>query len=380
MKTMRGMMFALLGAAFVQSACGAQGVTVAAERATLDGKLTGPSGYKVEYFAKGLTYVRFMVLGADGAVYASQPAQGKVVRLWDVDGDGVADSVRTVIEGLRRPHGLAFHKGWLYIANTDAVVRVKLDARGVAEGTPETIVHLTPGGNHWSRTIVFGADNMMYVSVGSSCNLCVEKDSDRAAVLRFDENGGKGKVYGRGLRNAVGLAVLPGTSTLWASQNERDNLEPDHQDLPPDELNIVRDGGDYGWPYCYSVKGQAIPNPEYHDPARCASTVPAALDLEGHAAALGMSFLAGATQFPADWRGDLLIALHGSWNRDTPTVARVIRVHVKDGKPTSYEDFLTGFQGADGKRWGRPVEPMVYKDGSVLVSDDQGGAIYRVFK
>ncbi|MDQ6829321.1 MAG: PQQ-dependent sugar dehydrogenase [Gemmatimonadota bacterium] len=380
MTTMRGMMLALLAAAFVQSGCGAQGVTTAAERAKLDGKLTGPAGYKVEYFIKGVSQVRFMVLGPDGAVYASQPYQGRVVRLWDVDGDGVADSVRVVIEGQKRPHGLAFHNGWLYIANTDAVVRVKLDARGVAQGTPETLVHLSPGGNHWSRTVVFGPDNAMYVAAGSTCNLCVEKDSDRAVVLRFDENGGKGKVFGRGLRNAVGLAFLPGTNSLWASQNERDNLEPDHKDLPPDELNILRDGGDYGWPYCYSVKGQAIPNPEYHDAARCASTIPAALDLEGHAAALGMTFLTGATQFPADWRGDLLIALHGSWNRDKPTVARVVRVHVKDGKPVSYEDFLTGFQSADGKRWGRPVDPLVYKDGSVLISDDANSAIYRVFK
>ncbi len=167
----------------------------------------------------------------------------------------------------------------------------------------------------------------------------------------------------------------PQTGALWASQNERDNLAPSHEDLPPEEINIVTDGADYGWPYCY---GDRVPNPEYNDQARCAKTVTPALKLQAHSAPLGMSFLSRATLLPAAYRGDLLVAFHGSWNRSTPTGAKVVRVRVVDGKPTTVEDFITGWQAASGSRWGRPVDVVVAADGSVLVSDDDSGAIYRV--
>jgi glucose/arabinose dehydrogenase len=173
----------------------------------------------------------------------------------------------------------------------------------------------------------------------------------------------------------VGVAVNPTTGALWVTQNERDNLPPNHENLPPEEINILRDGADYGWPYCY---GNRIPNPEYNDAARCARTVPPALELQAHSAPLGLTFLTRATSFPADYRGDLLVAYHGSWNRDTPTGAKVVRIHVSNGVPTSAEDFITGWQQADGRRWGRPADVMVAADGSVLVSDDMSGAIYRV--
>jgi glucose/arabinose dehydrogenase len=196
--------------------------------------------------------------------------------------------------------------------------------------------------------------------------------------MRYDENGKNGRLYSRGLRNAVGMAVEPTTGEIWVSQNERDNVEPDHEDLPPEEINILRDGGDFGWPYCYSQGGKAVPNPEYHDAARCARTIPAALEMQAHSAPLGMTFLDKATLFPAEYRSDLLVAFHGSWNRSVPTGAKVVRVRVRDGKPVSYEDFITGWQDQNGRRWGRPVDVIVYKDGSVLVSDDSNGAIYRV--
>ncbi|MDQ2664703.1 MAG: PQQ-dependent sugar dehydrogenase [Gemmatimonadota bacterium] len=341
----------------------------------LEEKLRVPAGFKVSYYAQNVEGVRFMTVGPDGAVYASQPQKGRIVRLADANHDGVADSMSVVVTGLKQPHGLAFHKGALYVANTDGVVRVTLGANMVATGTPAYVNNYPGGGGHWSRTIVFGKDSAMYVSVGSSCNLCVETTPERAAVLRFNEDGTGKRVYSSGLRNPVGLAVNPITGAVWASQNERDNLTPDHENLPPEELNILVDGGDYGWPYCY---GDRVPNPEYHDVARCASTVPPALKMQAHSAPLGISFLAGATSFPADYRGDLLVAFHGSWNRTTPTGAKVIRVHVADGKPTGAEDFITGWQDASGKRWGRPVDILVAADGSVLVSDDQTGSIYRV--
>ncbi len=343
--------------------------------AALGGRLRVPTGFTVSYFAENLSDVRFMAVSPDGAVYASQPGRGRIIRLADTNHDGKADGVVEVVSGLTQPHGLAFHKGALYVANTDGVVRVTLGANGLASGSPVYVNRFPSGGGHWTRTIVFGADSAMYVAIGSSCNLCVEQTPERAAVLRFNEDGSGKRVYAMGLRNAVGLAVNPLTGALWASQNERDNLPPSHEDLPPEEINIVTDGADYGWPYCY---GNKVPNPEYNDAARCANTVAPALALQAHSAPLGMSFLSKATSFPEDYRGDLLVAYHGSWNRSTPTGAKVVRVHVAAGKPTSVEDFITGWQQSNGDRWGRPVDVVVAADGSVLISDDASGAIYRV--
>jgi glucose/arabinose dehydrogenase len=351
------------------------GTDTTTRTSALGGKLSVPAGVAVTYFAQGLAGVRFMALSPDGVVYASQPGKGQVVRLPDANKDGVVDSIQVVVSGLAQPHGLAFHKGALYVAATDGVVRVALGPDGNATGTPVYVNRYSGGGAHWSRTIVFGADSAMYVSVGSTCNLCVEQSSDRAAVLRFNEDGSGKRVYASGLRNAVGLAVEPTTGALWASQNERDNLPPDHQNLPPEEINILTDGGDYGWPYCY---GDRVPNPEYNDAARCARTIPPAATLQAHSAPLGMSFLTRATRLPASYRSDLLLAYHGSWDRDIPTGAKVVRVHVAGGKPGAVDDFITGWQRPDGSRWGRPVDVLVAADGAVLISDDQGGAIYRV--
>jgi glucose/arabinose dehydrogenase len=330
--------------------------------------LRAPAGFHVATFAH-FAGVRFMVVGPDGAVYASSPELGEVVRFVDM-GHGVADSSTIVASGLDTPHGLAFHGGALYVATHTAVLRL-------AGGTKTVLNQYTGDGGHSTRTIVFGPppDSAMYVSIGSSCNLCVEKDSDRAVVMRYDTDGSHGRVFARGLRNAVGLAIEPGTGALWATVNERDNIEPNHENLPPDRLDIVRDGGDYGWPYCY---GDHVPNPEYHDPARCASEIPPVLGFQAHSAPLGLTFLRDATTFPAEYRGDLLVAFHGSWNRRVPTGDKVVRVHVVNGRPTGYDDFITGWQRNNGTRWGRPVDVIVARDGSVLISDDAAGAIYRV--
>lgn len=345
-------------------------------QSTFGGRLWAPAGFTVREYAQ-VERVRFMTLGPDGAVYASRPLAGEIVRLVDADGDGVAEGQSVVVRGLERPHGLAFRDGWLYIANTGAVVRVRLDpAAGMAAaGRPETIATYSGSGGHWTRTVIFGPDGGMYVSIGSSCNLCEERTPDRAAVMRFDADGTNGRVYASGLRNAVGMAVHPVTKEIWVTQHERDNLEPDHQDLPFEEINILRDGGHFGWPYCH---GDRVPNPEYGDQRRCDTTLPPALTMQAHSAPLGITFLDRATAFPDEYRGDALVAFHGSWNRDIPTGAKVVRIRVADGKPVAVEDFLVGWQGADGKRWGRPVDVLVIGDGSVLVSDDQSGRIYRV--
>ena len=342
----------------------------------LRNRLSLPPGFSIDEFAK-VGGARFMALGPDGAVYVSRPGSDEVVRLVDADKDGAAESKTVVASGLNRPHGLAFHGGYLYIANTDGVVRVRVGPDGVGVGAAQRVNSYSGGGGHWSRSIVFGPDSGMYVAIGSTCNMCVERSPERAAVMRYDENGSDGRVFASGLRNAVGIAVNPATKQIWVTQNERDNIDPDHENLPPEEINILQDGGDYGWPYCY---GNRIPSPDraFHDPARCARTIPPALEMQAHSAPLGITFLDRATMFPADWRGDAVVAFHGSWNRSEPTGAKVVRIRIRDGRPVSYEDFVTGWQAPDGRRWGRPVDVMVYSDGSLLISDDAAGAIYRV--
>lgn len=335
-----------------------------------------PAGYDVRKFA-ALDGPRVILPMPDGSMFVSLTGRDEVVKLSDANGDGVAE-VTPALRNLDSPHGMALRGGYLYIANTGAVVRTKLDANGMPDRAVERMATYSNGGGHFTRSILFGADGGMYVSIGSSCNLCIETSPDRATVMRFDADGKNGRVFARGLRNAVGMALNPETKDIWVSQHERDNLKPDHQNLPPEELNILRDGGDYGWPYCHSDR---VPNPEYNNQARCDATVPPALKMQAHSAPLGMTFLSNATQLPAEWRGDLLLAFHGSWNRDTPTGAKVVRIRVKNRLPVSYEDFVAGWQRADGKRWGRPADVQVWtKDGSILIADDAGGAIWRLFK
>jgi glucose/arabinose dehydrogenase len=349
------------------------GTAAAATAAPVETRLTVPAGLQATRFAI-VTGARAMTVGPDGAVYVSQPASNQITRLV-VGAGGAAAPATVAVKGLNKPHGMAFHNGWFYIANTDGVVRVKLDSSGVATGTPEKLNHYGTGGGHWTRSIVFGPDNKMYVSIGSSCNLCVEKDSTRATVMQFDENGKNGRIFARGLRNAVGIAFNPATQELWASQNERDDIKPEHENLPPEELNILRDGGDYGWPYCY---GNRIPNPEYDNAARCAKTIAPALEMQAHSAPLSLTFLNNATQLAPGDRGDALIAFHGSWNRTTPTGAKVVRIRIQDNKPVGAEDFVTGWQTPDGKRWGRPVDVAVLNDGSMLITEDTEGEIVRI--
>lgn len=342
---------------------------------TYDGKLRVPNGLAITEFAK-VPSARALAVAQDGSVYVSLPRRNEIVRLVDVNQDGVADTQYVAVNaGLNRPHGMAFRDGWFYIANTDGVVRVKLGADGKAVGAPEKINEYSKEGGHWTRSILFAPDGAMYVSIGSTCNICEEATPDRAAVMRYDANGKNGRLYSSGLRNAVGMALNPTTQQIWVTQHERDNIKPDHENLPPEEINILRDGAHYGWPYCHSNR---VPNPEFAETTRCPSTEPPALGMQAHSAPLGITFLDKATKLPAEYRGDALVAFHGSWNRTEPTGAKVVRIRVRDGKPVGYEDFIVGWQGPDGKRWGRPVDVVVARDGAVLISDDGAGLILRV--
>ena len=328
-----------------------------------------PQGFEVSIFA-AVSGVRMLEMGPDARLYAVRSSAGEIVR-FDLNADGTADGeAAVVVSGLRQPFGLAFDNGDLYVGETHQVIRLT----GPAFTQETVIVPGLPTGGHWTREIEFGPDGQLYVSVGSSCNLCEEGDSRRAAVVRYAADGSGEEIIAEGLRNTVGLAFHPETELLWASQNERDNLG---DDVPAEELNILSPGGvveHFGWPYCYENR---VPNPEFADPGRCVSTVAPALEMQAHSAPLGMVFYDG-DQFPQEYRGDLFLAFHGSWNRSEPTGYKVVRVRVENGQPVSYEDFAAGWLTAGGAVLGRPVAVEVGPDGSLYVSDDGAGRIWRV--
>jgi len=327
--------------------------------------LNVPSGFSVNLFAEGLDGARSLALAPDGSVFVTLSWDGgEIDRLVDTDGDGVADARSTVLSGLSFPFGLAFRGDTMYFAEETAVRRLDPGAT-----TPVTLVSNLPAGGHVTRTIAFGPDNLLYVAIGSSCNVC-DDAPPRAAVTRYNLDGSNPQTFATGLRNSVGMAFHPTTGELWANNNDRDGLD---DDLPPEHLNILRDGAWYGWPQCY-LPGEA--NPEYPG-ADCSSVEPPALTFQAHSAPLGLAFYTGA-MFPAEYRGDAFMTNHGSWNRSVPVGATVTRVHVQNGRPTAVEDFVTGWQLADGSRWGRPVGLLVMPDGALLVSDDFAGRIWRV--
>ncbi|MFQ5896169.1 MAG: PQQ-dependent sugar dehydrogenase [Nitrospinota bacterium] len=338
-----------------------------------EGEVRLPPGFRIGLFAEGLPRPRFMAVSPGGELYVSLPRAGRVAVLPDRDGDGRADRVVVFAEGLNLPHGLAFHGGYLYVAETDKVRKMR-DGNGDlrADGPGEVIIRGIPTGGHWTRTIGFGPDGKLYLSVGSSCNVCIERDPRRAAIVRYNADGTGEGVYARGIRNAVGFRWHPETGELWATNNGRDWLG---DDFPPDALYRVVRGGHYGWPHC---NGDRIPDPDYGDPALCPKTLPPTVALQAHSAPLGLVFYTGR-QFPAEHRGDLFVAFHGSWNRRVPTGYKVVRVPFREGKPTGeVVDFAVGWLRGRSA-WGRPVDLVVAPDGSLLLSDDFGGRIYRLW-
>jgi glucose/arabinose dehydrogenase len=329
-----------------------------------------PPGFRINLFASGLPGVRFMTVGPEGDLYASLMREGRVVRLPDRDGDGASDETITVAEGLNRPHGLAFNGGYLYVGETDNITRVADTDGDSRADLVERLADLPTGGGHVTRTVDFGADGMLYVSIGSSCNVCNEADERRATIMQFTPDGSAGRIYARGLRNAVGFVFHP-TGGLWATNNGRDQLGDDY---PPETVSLVRDGDHFGWPRC--ING-TDPDPQFGFPGACEGVARPAVELQAHSAPLGLTFYT-ASQFPADYRGDLLVAFHGSWNRSEPTGYKLVRIRMRDGRPTGeVEDFVTGWLD-EVPAWGRPVDVRVGSDGSLYLSDDKTGQIYRI--
>lgn len=333
-----------------------------------------PPGFGVSLFAGGLQDPRMLTLGPDGELYAAERGAGRIVRLPDRDGDGIADRIETAAENLDRPNSLAFHPdGSLYAAETTRVYRLTdPDGDGYYQER-ELILDRLPSGGHTTRTLLFDPEGeYLYVSIGSSCNICREEDYRRATIMRYRPDGTEEEIFADGLRNAVGITFRPGTEELWATNNGRDWLGDDQ---PPETIYRLEKGADAGWPWCHAGR---IIDPEFGKPGNCQGKLDPVIEMQAHSAPLGLTFYQGG-QFPPDFEGDLLIAFHGSWNRSIPTGYKIVLVPFEGGVPGPPEDFVTGWLLEDGTHWGRPVDLITGPDGSLLISDDSGGAVFRVY-
>ena len=367
-----------------------------------DQKPIVPNGFEVNLFASGLDEPRLIRTAPNGDVFVAESEAGRI-RVLHPNGTTAAQA-SVFASGLNYPFGIAFYPPgddpqWVYIGETDSVVRFPYrNGDTTARGTAETIVPHLPAGGHATRDVAFSRDrNLMYVSVGSGSNDAGDigkrpadglqswnahhplgaawgDESDRADVLVFDPQGKNKRIFATGIRNCVGMAVAPATGTVWCSTNERDGLG---DNLPPDYITSVREGAFYGWPWFYIGANQDPRHKGERPDLKDKVTIPDVL-IEAHSASLGMTFYDGK-QFPAEYRGSIFAAEHGSWNRSKRTGYKVIRVIVSDGVATgAYEDFATGFAISDSEAWGRPVGVAVDKDGALLVSEDASGTIWRI--
>lgn len=271
-----------------------------------------PDNFEIDVFASDLgksAYVsrgpnngaRFMEFYKD-VLFVSLPSANAIIALPDGNKDGKADEAIKVIEGLNSPHGIAFKDDFMYVANEDSVIKVKIKEDLTADISTKEYITDLPKGGHWTRTIRVKGNNL-YISIGSSCNVCIEDDERRASILKCNLDFGKCDIYARGIRNAVGFTFHPLTGEMYATENSRDWLG---DDFPPDEINIIKQGKHYGWPFCH---GKDMPDPEFGD-GNCNSREPSFIDLQAHSAPLGLAFNIG-NNFPDDYKGDLFVAYHG---------------------------------------------------------------------
>ncbi len=339
---------------------------------------TAPTGFQVNIFAKDLKRPRFLAAAPNGDIFVAETGNSQITILRDPQHSGGARQSEVFVDKLNRPFGIAFHDDYVYVGNTNEVVRFRFDKQTSKRlGEAEHILDLPGGGGHFTRTVAFTPDGeKLFVSVGSSSNIDLEKDNRRAAVLVADPDGKNSRLYATGLRNAVGLAAEPNTGEMWVAVNERDELG---DNLPPDYLTSIKDGAFYGWPYSYigsNVDSRVKPQ----QPDLVAKAVIPDVLLGAHVAPLQFAFYTGK-QFPESYRGGVFVAEHGSWNRMPRQGYQVAFVGFKDGKAVvDPVPFLTGFNpDPTGKNVnGRPVGVAVAPDGALLVSDDGGGIIYRV--
>jgi glucose/arabinose dehydrogenase len=342
-----------------------------------------PAGFSIDVYATGVENARQMALGEKGTVFVGSRTAGKVHALVDRDGDHKAEQVLTIASGLNSPSGVAYRGGALYVAEINRVLRYDgIESR--LDSPPEPVVvndKLPADRHHGWKFIAFGPDGMLYVPVGAPCNLCERENPLYASITRMKPDGSGLEVFASGIRNTVGFDWHPQTRELWFTDNGRDSLG---DDVPADELNRAPKAGlHFGFPYCHAGD---VPDPEFGAKRPCSEFEPPVRKLGPHVAAIGMRFYTGQ-MFPPEYRNQVIIAEHGSWNRSTPLGYRVMVVKLDGNRAVSYEPLVEGWlrgirrskgEMAIGDAFGRPADVLVMPDGALLVSDDEGGVVYRV--
>ncbi len=335
-------------------------------------KINLPSGFSISTYAEGVPNARSMALSPDQTLYVATRRAGNVYAVRDDDGDNRADRVFTIASGLTMPNGVEFREGALYVAEVNRVLRYD-GIEGKLENPPSPVVlndTLPTETHHGWKYLRFGPYGKLYFNIGAPCNIC-EPGDPYGSIVRMNPDGTGLEVFARGVRNSVGFDWHPESGDLWFTDNGRDNLG---DDVPPDELNRASEAGmHFGYPYCH---GQDIADPEFGRSGLCAEYQPAAQNLGPHVAAIGMTFYTG-DMFPDEYRNQIFIAEHGSWNRSVPIGYRLTLVRLEGNKVVSYQPFAEGWLEGD-EDWGRPADVLEMPDGSLLLSDDTVGAIYRI--
>lgn len=329
-----------------------------------------PPGFKIEVFADGLPNARTLALGDEGTVFVGT-RKSSVYAIRDNDGDGEVDEKHQIASGLNMPNGIAFYQGALFVAEVERILRFDAIENQLKNPPKPVVIHddLPIETHHGWRSIAFGPDERLYIAIGAPCNICLEEGY--AQIRSMKPDGSDEKRVAQGIRNSVGFNWHPETGELWFTDNGRDWLG---DDSPPGELNRVeKPGQHFGFPYCH---GGTVPDPEFGQLKSCQEFTPPAQPLGPHVAPLGMLFYSGQ-QFPEKYRNQIFIAEHGSWNRSQKIGYRITLVTLKDNQAISYEPFAEGWlQGETA--WGRPAYLLELPDGSLLLSDDQAGVVYRI--
>nr|WP_202895718.1 sorbosone dehydrogenase family protein [Iningainema tapete] len=342
-------------------------------------QLKVPEGFQIEVFAKNLGNPRNLAVAPDGTVYVTRRDQEDVLALYDRDRDGRADGYNTVASGLPYVNGITIHENRLYFVTDKQLYVASLATEGI-EGEPQLLIdNLPDAGQHPNRTLAFGPDGLLYISVGSTCNACNDTNPESATLLQAQPDGSNRTIYASGLRNTIGFAWHPETGELWGMDHGTDWRG---NEQPPEELNLIRQGVNYGWPFCYADRRPDVYfqlNPRGTTKEQyCANTEPPVLTYTAHSAPLALLFYTGS-QFPQEYQNDAFVTMRGSWNRLPPSGYKVVRVRYQDGKPVEFEDFITGFLNEEGTaQFGRPVGLAIAPDGALLFTDDTNGVIYRV--
>lgn len=338
-------------------------------------KLKLPEGFRVSFFAKDVDNARSLAIGDNGTVFVGNRKAKNVYALVDADNDGVAEKKYTIAKGMNTPNGVAFHNGSLYIAEISKIWRIdNIESKLENPGQPVLVSDSFPTAEpHGWKYIAFGPDGKLYVPVGAPCNICTDNEKDKrfSSIMRMNPDGSELEVYAHGVRNSVGFTWHPESKDLWFTENGRDMLG---DNIPADELNIATKKDEhFGYPYCHA--GDLL-DPDYGKGKNCADYKAPAAKLSPHGAALGIKFNTGG-MFPEKYKNQVFIAEHGSWNRSQPIGYRIMVATLENGAVKSYEPFIDGWLN-NGEAWGRPVDVLFLKDGSMLVSDDHANAVYRV--